>query len=105
MILSKHRVGGEHLGKDSGFIEEQAQEVCRKFLVDRYHRANYRDAKIRFDKVSATEEGGVPTFYLEGEIEVRGGTLVAQFLFPPDRYTFKMWVDTATGRVLRWEMN
>jgi len=93
------------LHRDGKTTEDKAKEVCQAFLFDRYHSASYRSAKIRFDTVSTTEEEGVPAFYLEGELKVRGGTWVAQYLFPPDRYTFRMWVSSATGRILRWELN
>jgi len=91
--------------QDSRVItEDRARDICREFLVDRYHRARYRDAKIEFHTLSPTEEGGVSAYYLEGDLEVRSGTLVAQFLFPADRYHFKMWVRLDGGRILRWEM-
>jgi|GEM_PF-3131276 len=80
--------------------EEEAKEVCRTFLMERY-----RGAKVDFSQVRLVTEDGVPSYYLEGKLEVRSGTIVAQFLFPSDRYAFRMWVSASAGKILRWEMH
>ena len=90
--------------------EEEAKEACTTFLmerhhVERYHGASYRGAKVDFSQVRLVTEDGVPSYYLEGKLEVRSGTIVAQFLFPSDRYTFRMWVSASAGKILRWEMH
>ena len=85
--------------------EEQAKEACRAFLMERYQRASYHGAKVDFSQVRLVTEDGVPSYYLEGKLEVRSGSIMAQFLFPPDRYTFKMWVSASAGKILRWEMD
>jgi len=85
--------------------EEEAREICRTFLMERYHDASYRGAKVDFSQVRLVTEDGVPSYYLEGKLEVRSGTIVAQFLFPSDRYAFRMWVSASAGKILRWEMH
>lgn len=85
--------------------EEQAKEACRTFLFERYQRASYRGAKVDFSQVRLVTEDGVPSYYLEGKLEVRSGSIVAQFLFPSDRYAFRMWVSASAGKILRWEMH
>ena len=80
--------------------EEKAQEIGKAFLLVRYP-----SAKVKYNKTVPVSEQDTPSYYLEGNIEVRSGSIVAQFIWPPDRYTFKIWVSCLSGRILRWEMN
>lgn len=92
------------MDRGRNLTEEEAKETCRAFLFERYQRASYRGAKVDFSQVRSVTEDGVPSYYLEGKLEVRSGSIVAQFLFPSDRYAFRMWVSASAGRILRWEM-
>jgi hypothetical protein len=80
--------------------EDEAQQICNRFLIDRYPAA-----KINFGKLTRITAEGEPEYYLEGEIKVRSGGLVAKYLSPPERYRFKFWVDASTGRIVNWEMH
>jgi len=80
--------------------EDEAQEIGRSFLLERYPQA-----KIAFRGVKyTTTEGSVPSYRVEGTIKVHSGTLVSKFLWPPDVYSFKIWVSAREGRILTWEM-
>jgi hypothetical protein len=86
---------------EEGIVTEaEAREVGETFLLERYPKG-----KVSFAGVRLTSEGDVPSYCLEGEIKVHSGTLVAQFLWPADRYRFKIWVSTAVRRILKWEMH
>lgn len=85
--------------------EEEAKEACRTFLMERHHGSRYRGPKVDFSQVTLVTEQGVPSYYLEGKLEVHSGSIVAQFLFPSDRYAFRMWVSASAGKILRWEMH
>ncbi len=93
------------MGGNKKLTEDEAKEICRMFLIDRYCGAGYRGPKVDFSQVTLVTEEGVPSYYLEGKLEVSSGSLIAQFLFPPDRYTFRMWVSASAGKILRWEMH
>ncbi|MBM4463630.1 MAG: hypothetical protein FJ012_09950 [Chloroflexi bacterium] len=80
--------------------EDAAQQICSKFLLDRYPAA-----KISFGKLTRITTEGGSKYYLEGEIKVRSGGLVAKYLSPPEWYRFKFWVDASTGRIADWEMH
>ena len=92
------------MGWNKKLTEDEAKEICRMFLVERYQSAGYRGAKTDFSQVTLVTEEGVPSYYLEGKLEVHSGSLIAQFLFPSDRYTFRMWVSASAGKILRWEL-
>ncbi|MCX5998692.1 MAG: hypothetical protein NTU41_03645 [Chloroflexi bacterium] len=78
---------------------DKAQEIGQRFLLERYPRG-----KIEFSTAQMTDEGGVLAYCLEGRVEVRSGTIVSQFLWPADRYAFRMWVSASVGRIIRWEL-
>jgi hypothetical protein len=80
--------------------EDEAQQICNRFLIGRYPTA-----KISFGKLTRITAEGGPEYYLEGEIKVRSGGLVAKYLSPSERYRFKFWVDAPTGRILNWGMH
>ena len=86
-------------GKRKTVTEEQAQETSTKFLLDRYP-----SGKITFAGVTLTTRENMSSYCVEGEVKLRAGSLVAQFLWPPDCYRFRIWVSAATGKLLSWEM-
>ena len=99
MILSSLWDPGMSEGKN--LSEDEAQEIGRSFLLERYPRA-----KITFSGVKyTTTEGTAPSYCVEGTIKVHSGTLVSQFLWPPDVYSFKIWVSAQAARILTWEMH
>lgn len=79
---------------------EQAQEIGKDFLLERYRRG-----KITFSGAEYTTEKEVPSYRVEGVIKVRPGTVVSQYLWPEDVYSFKIWVSARGGRILTWEMH
>jgi hypothetical protein len=80
--------------------EDEAQQVCNRFLIDRYPTA-----KISFGKLTRISAEGKSEYCLEGEIKVRLGGVLAKYLSPPERYRFKLWVDASSGRIVNWEMH
>lgn len=86
--------------QEKQITEDEAQQACSSFLIDRYTAA-----KISFGKLTRITAEGEPEYYLEGEIKVRSGGLVAKYLWPSERYRFNFWVDASTGRILNWEMH
>lgn len=88
------------MNSENKVTESQAQQICMAFLLHRYPTA-----KVKFDASALETKDGVPSYCVEGELKVRSGTLVAQFLWPPDRYTFRVWVSARGGRILTWEMH
>ena len=100
MVVSNHQSRDSRVGQERKVTEDEARETVRRFLLDRYPRA-----KVQFETVRLVTEQDRLAYCLEGKIEVRTGTLVSQFLWPPDRYAFKMWVSATGGRIVRWELN
>jgi predicted small secreted protein len=88
------------VSQEKQITEDKARQICSGFLSGRYPAA-----KISFGRLTRITAEGEHEYYLEGEIRVRTGGVVAQHLSPPEQYKFKFWVDASTGRILNWEMN
>ncbi len=100
--------------ESTNITEDVAKSVASAFLNERYPsgkigagalQMNYaRVASIVFEQViSVTLESG-PAYRVEGTLTVRSGSLLAQYMWPADKFKFKIWVSKQARRVLYWEM-
>ncbi len=80
--------------------QEEAQEVCRGFLLYRYP-----DAKIVFDNVVLTTKEAAPIYCVEGSIKRPLRSLLSQLFRVSEQYTFKMKVSALESTILSWELD
>jgi len=84
---------------DINLTEDEAKQVAESFLKERH-----RKGSVAFEKVLARTVEDEECYYLEGVLSVRTGTVVAQYLWPPDKYQFKIFVHKHARRIVKWEM-
>lgn len=87
------------MNQEKKLTQDEAQGIGMRFLLHRYP-----SAKITFSKVMLTTKDAAPSYYLEGNIKIRSGSLISQLLWPSEQYIFKIQVSALEGKLISWEL-
>jgi hypothetical protein len=76
---------------------EEVKGKIQHFFDERF----YKRVKLSFSEVRLLGE----VYYAEGRVDIPSGDPVMGYLFRhPEKYTFKVQLDTEKGRMISWEL-
>ncbi len=87
------------MSQEKKLTGDEAQEIGRRFLLNRYP-----GAKVSFNKVELTTKDATPLYCLEGDLKMPSRNLISQLLWRSDQYIFKIEVSALEGRLIGWEL-